>query len=88
MKTENLSELSNEQLIAKFKSLKTDKIIDAFIIGVTVGIFIYSSINNGFSIFTFFPLMIGYLIAKNSATRKLFEQELLKEMKSRKPKPR
>ena len=79
----NLSELTDEQLIRKFKRFKTDRIIDAFIVGATIGIFIYGAVQNGLGFFTFFPLIIGYLIMKSSANKKLLEQEVLKEMRSR-----
>lgn len=83
MDTKNLSEISNEELLKKVKEANKGKIINAFIIGVTVGIFVYSVIRNGFGIFTFFPLAIGYLVYKNSLTSKILETELQKEMKSR-----
>lgn len=83
MKTESLSELSNEQLIKKSKNLKADKIVDAFIVGITIGIFVYGAIQSGFGFFTFFPLIIGYLIVKNSANKKMLEQEIWKEIKAR-----
>ena len=79
----SLSQLSNEQLISKYKSLKNEKIIDALIIGVTIGIFSYGLTNYGFGFFTFFPLIICYLIIKNSANKKLLEQEVAAEIQSR-----
>lgn len=83
MDTKNLSEISNEELLKKVKEANKGKIINAFIIGATIGIFVYSVIRNGFGIFTFFPLAIGYLVYKNSQTSKVLEAELQKEMKSR-----
>jgi len=83
MKTENLSEFSDQEILQKWKSLKTNKIIDAIIVGMTIGIFFYSVVRNGFGFFTFFPLIIGYLIVKNSKNNKLLEKEIQKEMTSR-----
>jgi hypothetical protein len=83
MKPENLAEFSDEQLVLGYKKIKTNKIIDAFIIGITIGIFFYSNVKNGFGFFTLFPLIIGYLLIKNSANSKLLEKEIMKEMKSR-----
>jgi hypothetical protein len=83
MKSENLAEFSDEQLVQEYKKIKTNKIIDAFIIGITIGIFFYSVVENGFGFFTFFPVIIGYLLIKNSSNSKLFEKEMMKEMKSR-----
>lgn len=83
MNKENLSEFSNEELVKKLKNLKTDKIIDAVIVGFTVGIFAYGLIKSGFGFFTFFPLLIGYLIIKNSENKKILEKEIQKEIKFR-----
>lgn len=78
-----LAALSNEELLKKNKELKNGKLINATIIGFTIGIFTYSVINNGFGIFSFFPLIIAYLIIKNSANDKILENEILKELKIR-----
>ena len=84
MQSEKIKEYSNQKLESKLKELKTGNIINAFIIGFTIGIFIYSAINNGFGIITFFPLAIAYLIIKNSKSSKILENELKRELESRK----
>lgn len=84
MKPENLTELSSEQLLKKIKELKTNKIIDATLIGITVGVAIYGAIKNGFEFFTFFPLIIGYLIVRNSKNNEILGKEIRKELDSRK----
>lgn len=83
MKAENLREFTDQQLIQKKKDLKTHKIIDATIIGITIGVFVYSLVKNGFGLFMFFPLVIGYQIFRNSSNNKILEREILKEIKSR-----
>ena len=83
MKPENLTEFSDDHLVQGYKKIKTNKIIDAFIIGITIGIFVYCVVENGFGFFTFFPLIIGYLLIKNSSNSKILEKEIMKEMKSR-----
>lgn len=83
MKPENLTELSNEELLQKIKSIKTNKIIDAVLVGFTFGIVAYSAVKNGFGFFTFFPLILTYLIVRNSANIKILEKEILKELDSR-----
>ncbi len=83
MKTENFTELNDQELIQKIKSIKTNKIIDAIIIGVTIGIAIYSAVNNGFGFSTFFPLILAYVIVRNSTNNKILEEEIKKELKSR-----
>lgn len=78
-----LAQLSNEELLKKRKAMKSSKITNAVIVGFTVGIFAYSAINNGFGLFTLFPLIIAYLIIKNSANDKILETEIDKEVKFR-----
>ncbi|MCC9073690.1 hypothetical protein LNQ49_19090 [Flavobacterium sp. F-65] len=86
MKPENLTGLSEQELLKKIKKMKIDKIINAAAVGFTIGIVVYSAVKNGFTFFTFFPLILTYLIVKNSANNKMLEQELEKELVSRKSK--
>lgn len=79
----NLNDFTNEELLQKRKSLKTSKIIDATLVGITVGVFVFSAVNNGFGFFTFFPLIIGYLIVKNYKNNKILENEVEKEIIAR-----
>jgi hypothetical protein len=83
MEPENLTALNDQELLAKMKKLKTNKIVDATIIGFTIGIVIYSAVKNGFGFFTFFPLIITYVIVRNSTNNKILENEIQKELKSR-----
>ncbi|MEZ7500579.1 FUSC family protein [Flavobacterium sp. Arc3] len=83
MKPENLTELNDQKLLEKMKKVKNNKIIDATIIGVTIGIVCYSAVKNGFGFFTFFPLIITYVIIRNSTNNKLLENEIQKELKAR-----
>ena len=83
METENLTALNDQELLAKMKKLKTNKIVDATIIGFTIGIVIYSAVKNGFGFFTFFPLIITYVIVRNSKNNKILENEIQKELQSR-----
>ena len=41
MKPEYITELNDQELVQKVNKIKTNKIIDATIIGVTIGIAIY-----------------------------------------------
>jgi len=83
MKPVYLTELSDQKLLQKTKKIKTNKIIDATIIGITVGIAIYSAVKNGFGFSTFFPLILAYIIVKNTANNKILEKEIQKELKTR-----
>ncbi|WP_262497651.1 hypothetical protein [Flavobacterium kingsejongi] len=44
MKPESLTELSNQELLQKIKRIKTNSIIDAAIVGSTIGVVIYSAV--------------------------------------------
>ena len=83
MKPEYLTELNYQELTQKIKKIKTNKIIDATIIGITIGIAIYGAVKNGFGFSTFFPLILAYLIVRNSTNNKILEKEIKKELKSR-----
>ena len=83
MKTENLTELTDQKLLQKFKKLKTNKVIDATIIGITIGVAIFGAVKNGFEFFTFFPLILAYIIVRNSKNNEFLEKEIQKELKSR-----
>lgn len=83
MKPENLTELNDQELLQKIKGMKNNKIIDAAAVGFTIGIVVFSAVKNGFTFFTFFPLLLTYLIVRNSKNNKILEQELQKELVSR-----
>lgn len=83
MKSEYLTELSDQELLQKIKKLKTTKIVDATIIGFTIGVAVYSAVKNGFGFFTFFPLLLGYMVVKNSRNNEILEKEIQKELDSR-----
>jgi hypothetical protein len=83
MKPENLTELNDQELLQKIKGMKNNKIIDAAAVGFTIGIVVFSAVKNGFTFFTFFPLLLTFLIIRNSKNNKILEQELQKELDSR-----
>ena len=83
METTNLATLSDQQLIQKAKKVKNDKILNAGIIGFTIGIVAYSLFVNGISFFAFFPLVLAYFIFRNSKNNAILENEIQKELKFR-----
>lgn len=83
MKSDYLTELSDQELLQKIKEIKNNIIIDAAIVGFTIGIAIYGAVKNGLEFFTFFPLILAYVIIKNSKNNKILEKELQKELDSR-----
>ncbi|SHK20785.1 hypothetical protein [Chryseobacterium polytrichastri] len=83
MNPENFTELNDQELLQKAKKLKNNKIIDATIIGFTLGAVVYGAIKHGFGFFTFFPLVLPFFIVRNSANNKLLEKAIQKELQSR-----
>lgn len=83
MDPQSLTELSDQELLQKLKGVKNSKIIDAVIVGFTLGIVLYSAVKNGLGFFTFFPLIVTYVIIRNSKNNKILEKEIQKELESR-----
>ncbi len=78
MTKEELSKLTDEQLLAADKSMKSTNIMNAVLIGLMIGIAVYSTVKNGFGFFTFFPLIFVFVLVKNSVKKKELD-EILKE---------
>lgn len=78
MKQKKWAELTDEELLQEAKNIKPTKLYDAVIIGLLIGIAIYSSVKNGFGVLTFIPLVYLPLAAKNKAKKEELEK-LLKE---------
>ncbi|MBN1949730.1 MAG: hypothetical protein JW801_00910 [Bacteroidales bacterium] len=83
MKSYCLKELSDLELVQRLRKIKNNIIIDASIVGFTIGIAIYGAVKNGLEIFTFLPLILAYVIIKNSGNNKILEKEMRKELDSR-----
>jgi hypothetical protein len=73
-----LSELTDQELLQEAKKNKHSNIYDAGIIGVLIGIAIYSTVNHGLGLLTFLPLVYIPIAAKNKIKNKTLEK-LLKE---------
>lgn len=67
MNQDQLALLTDEELRAEAKKGKTAKFYDAAIIGLLIGIAIYSTVKNGFGLFTLLPLFFLPIAAKNKA---------------------
>ena len=78
-----LNELNDQELIQKQKKLKTNKIVNATLIGLLLGVSAYSAVKNGFSFFTFFPLFFAFILFIRGQKRNEFEKELKNEISSR-----
>lgn len=69
-------ELTNQELLDNYKKAKTNRIVNAVIIGAFIGVAAYSTFKNGLGFFTFFPLFFVYLLLKNNKDFKMLEKEL------------
>lgn len=78
-----LTELNDQVLLQEQKKSKTNKIINATLIGLLLGVFAYSAVKNGFTFFTFFPLFFVPILVNSANKKKEFEKELKKEINSR-----
>lgn len=80
MKQKELSELSDQELLDEAKEMKSTSIMNALLIGIMIGIVVYSSVKNSIGFFTLIPLFFAYKLVKNSKNNK----PLKKEFKTRK----
>ena len=76
MLQEDLSTLTDEQLLKHAKLMKKTKIYDAVIVGFLAGVAIYSTVNNGFGLLTFLPLVYIPIAGRNNKKRTAVEAVL------------
>lgn len=80
MTPKDLSTLSNEELLAEAKEMKSFSITNAFFVGFLLGIIIYSLVKNSWGMLTIIPLYVIHKLVndpKNKRTKEL--EKLLKE---------
>ena len=83
MKTTNIAELHTADLYKKLKRLKSEKIMNAVIIGFAIGIFTYSGIITGFGLGSILALILAYFFIKNAKNRDALEKEVINELETR-----
>ena len=66
MTEEELSKLSDQELLDKAKKMKSASILSALVIGVMIGVVIFSIVKNTVGLFTLIPLFFIYKIVKGS----------------------
>ncbi|MFD0797686.1 FUSC family protein [Maribacter chungangensis] len=76
MREEELSDLTDEQLLKKVKKSKSSAIWDALIIGFMIGIVIYSAVENTLGFLTLIPLYFIYKMVKSSKNDDALKQVL------------
>ncbi|HRH68536.1 MAG TPA: hypothetical protein PLB89_03420 [Flavobacteriales bacterium] len=65
MASKEPAELTNEDLVREAKRLRPLKIMDAVLIGVLLGIAIYSTVRSGAGLLSFLPLVYLPIARKN-----------------------
>lgn len=78
MKQKELSELTDQELLDKAKKMKSTSITNALLIGLMIGIIIYSIVKNSVGFFTLIPLFFAFKLFNDSKNNKALEK-LLKE---------
>jgi len=78
MNQNELSQLSNEELLEVAKNNKPSPVLDAFFIGFLVGILIYSAAANAWGLVTLIPLYLIYLFLKKPKQYEALQNELKK----------
>ncbi|WP_104382804.1 FUSC family protein [Sphingobacterium sp. HMA12] len=59
MKDRELNELTDQELLERKKQQKSNKLINAILVGFCAGVLIYGIVNKGITIFTFMLLVMG-----------------------------
>lgn len=56
----DLTQLTNEELFLELKKRETSYQTGAFLVGIMIGVAVWSTVKNGFGIFLFTPLLFIY----------------------------
>lgn len=82
MEKKDLSKLSDQELMAEAKKMKSSAIAHALVIGFLIGVIVYSVMKNTWGIFTLIPLFFIYKLTSypndNEELKKLLKQRNLK----------
>ncbi|MEM6265652.1 MAG: FUSC family protein [Bacteroidota bacterium] len=76
MKLEEIAVLTDQELLEAAKKAKKAFIFDAVVVGMLAGIAIYSSVNNGFGLLTFLPLVYVPIAGRNTLHKQAVDKEV------------
>jgi len=79
MEHKELTQLTDQELLQEAKKLKSATITNAVLIGVLIGIIIYSILKSSFGFLTLIPLFLIYKLVNNSKYDKKELENLLAE---------
>ena len=78
MEQKKLAELTDEELLIESKKMKSTMILNAVLIGVLIGIMVYSITKNGLGFLTLILLFVAYkLINRSNYDKKELEKILI-----------
>jgi len=80
MNTQDLSTLTDQELLGKYKKIKSNAVTNATLIGFLVGILLYSIFVNSIGFLSLIPLFLLFKLLNNSKHKTLVES-VLKERK-------
>ena len=75
--------MTTEELSVELQKIKSTNIVNAVLVGVMIGVAIYSTVKNGFGILSAFPLFFIPMFAKKWSYKKALEKELKERNLSR-----
>ena len=81
MKEKELSQFTDQELLAEAKKMKSTFIMNAFLIGFLMGVVFYSVAKNTWGFLTLIPLFFAYKLINNSKQDTKELDSLLKERK-------
>lgn len=76
MTQNDFTTLSDEELLQKQKKQKSANVVNALLVGISIGIAIYSYLKNGLGFFTFFPLILAYIAFRNKHDSEALDEEI------------
>lgn len=76
MKKNEITNLSDNELLRVYKKRKSDRMINAILIGLFIGISVYSFVKNGLGFWGFFPLLFAFLLFIKKDDFKMIEDEV------------
>lgn len=77
MKQEELAGLTEEALLNERKKTQTSTTMNAVLLGVFIGVAIYSTVTNGLGFATALPLIFVYLAFRNKKKARALEDEVV-----------
>jgi hypothetical protein len=76
MKPDELTQLSDKELLEEIKKIKPSPMLDAFFIGFLIGIIIFSVAANTWGLVSLIPLYLVYVFLKKSKRYEALKKEL------------